>query len=116
MLSVNLPWPPTANTYYRNVMGKTLISEKGRSYRKAVADQALVQRAAKQYSGRLDVEVYAYPPDQRTRDLDNLLKPLLDSLTKAGVWLDDGQIDVLAIRRGMPCKGGSVRIVIREYS
>ena len=37
---------------------------------------------------------------RRRRDLDNILKSLLDSLTHAGVWEDDSQITDLRIRKG----------------
>lgn len=119
MLTIELPWSPSMNHYWRNVPGKgTLISAAGRTYRKAVADCVLVQRAAKQLTGRLEVRIYAFPPDKRRRDLDNLLKPLLDALTHAGVWLDDEQIDDLRIRRGFPdhTKAGQVRAEIREIA
>lgn len=110
MLTVTLPWPPTVNTYYRNLNGKTLISEKGRGYRKAVADQVLIQRAAKGYAGRLGVLIEAYPPDKRARDLDNILKSLLDALTKSGVWADDSQIDDLQVKR--MTVGGMVKVQV----
>lgn len=111
-LQLTLPWPPTVNTYYRNVQGKTLISAAGRAYRAAVADQVLIQRGAKQYAGRLSVAIVAHVPDRRRRDLDNLLKSTLDSLTHAGVFLDDEQIDRLSIERG-PI-GGMVKVTIAE--
>jgi crossover junction endodeoxyribonuclease RusA len=47
MIELTLPWPPTVNTYWRNFNGRVLISAKGREYRKAVADQVLIQRANK---------------------------------------------------------------------
>ena len=112
MITLTLPFPPTVNTYYRNVGGVVKISEKGRAYRKAVADQVLIQRGAKHLSGRLSVHVEAYVPDKRVRDLDNLFKAILDSLTHAGCWGDDGQIDALSIRR-MPI-GGMVLVTVRE--
>lgn len=112
MLTLTLPWPPTANTYYRNLPGKTLISEKGRAYRAAVAQQVLVQRGARRLSGRLAVAIVAHVPDRRRRDLDNLFKGVLDSLTHAGVWLDDEQIDCLSIERG-PI-GGMLKVTVRE--
>ena len=35
MIELTLPWPPTVNTYWRNFGGRTIVSAKGRSYRKA---------------------------------------------------------------------------------
>ena len=116
MIEITLPWPPTVNTYYRSVGGTVKISEKGRAYAKAVADQVLIQRAAKQLAGRLQVHILAYPPDKRKRDLDNLFKSVLDALTHAGVWLDDEQIDALSIRRGHAVAPGSVRVEVREVA
>ncbi len=84
------------------------ISAKGREYRDAVADQVMIQKAAKRYDGRLGMLIEAYPPDKRSRDLDNILKSLLDSLTKAGVWADDSQIDDLRVVR--KTVGGMVKV------
>jgi crossover junction endodeoxyribonuclease RusA len=108
MIELTLPWPPSVNHYWRNVAGKTIISADGRAYRKAVADQVLIQRGAKQMAGRLAVEIVAHVPDKRRRDLDNLLKSVLDSMTHAGVWLDDSQIDDLRITRAGI--GGMVKV------
>lgn len=112
MIELTLPWPPTVNTYYRNVQGKTLISSAGRAYCKAVADQVLIQRGAKNLECRLAVRIVAFVPDRRRRDLDNILKSLLDSLTRAGVWADDSQIDKLTIERAPV--GGMVKVQILE--
>ncbi len=110
MIELTLPWPPTNNTYYRSVGGAVKISEKGRQYRRAVADQVMVQGGAKLLTGRLSVSVMANPPDKRARDLDNCFKALLDSLTKAGVWMDDAQVDHLQITRGPV--GGMVKVLV----
>jgi crossover junction endodeoxyribonuclease RusA len=115
MLAIDLPWPPTVNTYWRSVPGRgVLISADGRRYRQDVQIQVLIQRAAKKLAGRLDVQIYAFPPDKRRRDLDNLFKGVLDSLTHAGVWLDDQQIDVLSIRRGEHTSAGALRVEVKE--
>jgi crossover junction endodeoxyribonuclease RusA len=114
MIELTLPWPPSMNHYWRNVAGKTLISAEGRSYRKAVADQVLIQRGAKLLAGRLVVAIIAFVPDKRRRDLDNLLKSVLDSMTHAGVWLDDSQIDDLRITRSNV--GGMIRVQVRQLA
>lgn len=109
MITLKLPWPPTANTYYRRVGNRTLISRKGRAYRKLVAQLALAQRWPSLGEERLGVELFAYLPDRRRRDLDNLQKCLLDALQHAGLYDDDGQIDRLTIVRHKP--DGQGRIV-----
>lgn len=112
MLTLTLPWPPTVNHYYRKFRGRIVVSAKGLAYRNAVADQVLAQRGAKRFSGRLNVSIVAHMPDKRRRDLDNLLKGTLDSLTHAGVWLDDEQIDRLSIERGPV--GGMLQVSVME--
>lgn len=74
-----------------------IISKPGRDYRKAVCDQILIQRGAKHYSKKVKVTIAAYRPDERKRDLDNLLKAVLDALKHAGVYEDDSLIVDLRI-------------------
>jgi len=90
------------------------ISEKGRAYAKAVADQVMVQRIKRGMTCKLNVHIVAFPPDKRKRDLDNLFKAVLDSLTKAGVWIDDSQIDYLSIRRDATI-GGYLKVTIDDF-
>lgn len=79
--------------------GRTLLSEEGRRYRRAVADAVLLARAGRQLRQRLTVVIEARMPDRRKRDLDNLPKAVLDGLTHAGVWVDDSQVDDLRVWR-----------------
>jgi crossover junction endodeoxyribonuclease RusA len=62
--------------------------------------------------GRLAVHVALYPPDKRKRDIDNVLKSLLDACEHAGCYENDSQIDELHIIRKEVIKGGSCAIVI----
>lgn len=62
--------------------------------------------------GRLAVHVALYPPDRRKRDIDNVLKSLLDACEHAGCYENDSQIDELHIIRRDVIKDGACTIVI----
>ena len=113
MVKINLPFPPSTNTYYRNVNGRTLISKKGRLYKKMVARVVMMQKTSSMpLEGRLAIHVYLYPPDKRKRDLDNFGgKALLDSLVGAGVLIDDVQFDEFFVKR-MPVEKGGLAVVM----
>ena len=110
---VELPFPPSVNSYWRTFQGRMIISAAGRSYRKAVQDAVILQKANKQLGGKLRVVIEAFRPDNRIRDLDNLLKASLDGLTHAGVYLDDSQISDLRIFWAEE-KGGKLFIYLEK--
>lgn len=110
---ITLPWPPSVNRYWRSAMGRVLISVEGRRYRNRVIAHWLDSRPQKQ-AGPLRVSIIACPPDKRRRDLDNLLKATLDSLTHAGAWDDDSQIIDLRIRWGRNAPCGCLEIEVEE--
>jgi len=113
MIELTLPWPPSVNKYWRTYQGRMIISAEGRAYRKAVADQVLIQRGAKHYAGKLRVGIEAFRPDNRRRDLDNLLKAVLDGCTHAGVWEDDSNIVDLRIYWA-DIVGGMLKVKVSE--
>lgn len=115
-LTLTIGFPPSVNRYWRNVKGKTLLSEDGRTYRaNTLADVAEQMNGhARLGSARLRVEILANPPDNRKRDVDNLPKGILDSLAFARVFDDDSQIDELEIRRGEVVRGGRVEVRIKR--
>mgnify|MGYP003637015063 FL=1 len=53
-------------------------------------------------------------PDKRRRDLDNLLKPLLDVMDECGVYEDDSQISDLRILKSSYGDKGTVTINVKE--
>lgn len=112
-LEFTIPFPPSVNRVYRNVHGRTLISREGRTYRQDVC--ALLAGGGPRkppMGGRIALCMDAFPPDRRTRDLDNLLKASADALQHAGIYQDDSQIDLLLIRRREPVKGGKLAVRI----
>lgn len=111
---LNLPYPPTTNTYYRKWNNRMVISARGREFAKQVA--AVVGKV-KPIADRASVTIDLYPPDKRKRDIDNTIKPIFDALTKAGVWVDDSQVDALSVVRNPQAKnkiGGCVVIIASQ--
>jgi crossover junction endodeoxyribonuclease RusA len=92
-----LPFPPTVNTYWRNYRGRTVLSARGRNYKKKVYEDLSEERTLLKtpLTGRLRVVACLYPPDRRRRDVDNYSKGLLDAIGEAKIYEDDSQIDGL---------------------
>jgi crossover junction endodeoxyribonuclease RusA len=112
IINLNLPWPPSANRYWRNLLGRTVVSREAKEYKEVVKKLVLVNRL-KMMEGRLCLTIHAYPPDNRRRDLDNLIKIVADSLQDAGLFADDSQIDCIVVKR-MPEKIGEIFVEVRE--
>ena len=111
-----LPWPPTLNHYWRRVGARTLISQSGREYRRAICGLLAGGRGPRKppAGGRIALAMDAFPPDRRRRDLDNLPKAVQDSLAHAGVYEDDSQIDLLIVRRRQVVRGGRLDIHLHD--
>lgn len=93
-----------------------MLSAEGRAYRQAVADQVMLQHVPRHtLKGKLGISIAAHPPDRRARDLDNLLKGILDGIQHAGVIENDSAIDDLRILRGgLAAPRGRIVVVLDE--
>ena len=115
---ITLPFPPSTNTYWRAIgRGRVIISAKGREFREEAVYTAMIERGAidaEPMEGRLKVFIEAFPPDKRRRDLDNMLKAVLDALEHAKIYENDSQIDDLRIVRMPSGKPGKVVISVEE--
>lgn len=108
-----LPYPPSVNHYWKRGKKGVHLSQRARMFREDVSIRALdFLRANKTLRGPLEVEIFAHPPDGKLRDLDNLLKATLDSLSHALVIGDDSQIKRLSIEWGRRIKGGRMVCVL----
>ena len=112
MTIIKLPYPPSVNTYWRNFRGNTVLSQAGREFKTAVLECVIEQNIPKFGIKRLEVTLWLYPRSKVVTDLDNRLKAVLDGLEDAGVYDNDGQIDILMIQRGAIRKGGGVDVMI----
>jgi crossover junction endodeoxyribonuclease RusA len=116
VVQFELPVPPSVNNYYvRGYRNTVRIGKAGKAYRQAVV--AALRPLDLRVSGCLDVSIVycaASTSSRALKDLDNLLKCLLDSLTHAGLWEDDSQIDRLLVERGPIKAPGFVSLTVRE--
>lgn len=112
MITLTLPWPPSVNHYWqRNRNGSVRVGKAGIAFQQEVWLRCR-QGRIKPLVGRLIVRIGATPPDKRKRDLDNVLKALLDALKHGGCYEDDSQIDRLEIERLAHQRNGTVLVAI----
>ena len=65
--------------------------------------------------GKVKLTGEFYPPDARKRDLDNVLKCMIDSLVHAGLMRDDSQIKHIDVQMMSPVPPeGAVYIKLEE--
>lgn len=98
---LTLPYPPSANTYWRRNGARYFIAPAGVAFRTEVVARCLAT-GAKPLAGLVALTVTLVPGDRRRRDIDNVLKPLLDALTHGGAWTDDSQVKRLIVAMGDP--------------
>ncbi len=111
-VTIELPLPPSVNTYWRNFRGRTVLSANGRKYKLTVQEYVAAHNLPKFGDARLGASITIFPRDKRAIDLDNRLKAIGDSLQEAGLFDDDSQFDRIYICRGSIKKGGGCTITI----
>jgi len=135
-ITIELPWPPSANMYTRHVQipigpacpyckrhdmaVRALLSREGRQYLKDV-DRVLRGLGHRPMFGPLKLHITLCPPDRRIIDVDNRQKPILDALKRRpkdedqAAWLfatDDSQvIDLHTVKAGR-FPGGKCIVII----
>ena len=90
-----LPWPVSVNALYRARGRRVYVSARGKAFKKACgiifAGTKMVYETERVW---LDIEVHT--PDNRRRDISNLIKIVEDALP----WFrDDSQVDEIKIKR-----------------
>ena len=130
-LKLTLPWPPTVNNY--KTVGALTKTKTGKMYQRRVNSREttafyyqVYMRAKRgmplewlKYADSdvicYELRVNLYPPDNRRRDIDNVLKALLDSLVHAHVIKDDSQICRLIAEKMCNIEQGQVIVTLKEY-
>lgn len=143
-VDLELPYPPTVNTYFRETvllpkieaLGKAVRDtrnatelwhwlrkevrvmkapgKKGLQYRDYIYLLVSAKKLRFKTEKRLVLRGWLYPPDRRARDLDNIRKPLYDALEHAEVYLNDSQIKHDPFWMMEPVKFGKLIISLYE--
>ena len=111
MIELNLPYPPSVNSYWGFSGSRRFLTKKANDFKLIVN---LASKRARFGADKVGIEVVLHAPDRRRRDLDNSTKSLGDALQQAGVFDDDSQIDEWKISRGSVIKGGCCVVRIRS--
>jgi len=108
-LRFTLPYPPSANRYWRNYRGIMVTSPQALEY-KANARRIASGSGCTAIIEPVHVQVDVYRPAKRG-DLDNTLKVLLDSLNGIA-YVDDSQIVQITARRFEDKKNPRAEVVV----
>jgi crossover junction endodeoxyribonuclease RusA len=96
-IRLTLPYPPSANRYWRSARGRVFVSKEAKDFKKEVCKIAKARGLNSPFTGPVGVELHAYRPAKRG-DLDNTIKVTLDSL-KGITFEDDNQVIVIHAER-----------------
>ena len=114
-ISFTVPGPPKGKERprFNRSTGRTYTPKSTRVYEDSVC--ASYQQAAPkglEKDGIWSATLRIYFADLRRRDLDNILKALLDGLEKGSVFRDDSQVKHIDARMLNPVEGGLVHLTV----
>lgn len=108
-----LPYPPSANRYWRHAQGRTYLSKEAIQYREDVAN-ILLDQSFEPVDGDVALWVDIFRP-QRSGDLDNFAKQLLDAM-RGYLYHDDKQIVELHMSRYDDKANPRAEVMMRRVS
>lgn len=110
-MKITLPYPPSANRYWRNWRGRTVLSAEARAYKADVGKRC---KAAKLKPTGANVSLFldVYRP-RRAGDLSNRIKVIEDAL-QGYAFEDDDQVVKIFARRGDDKANPRVEVVVEE--
>jgi len=114
-IRLDLPYPPSVNTYWRSNGKRRYISPAGVKFTEEVSLIVKMQKPKTFADKQVAISVMIHPRSKRKFDLDNTLKAILDALMKAGMYDDDSQIEYIEIARGEQVDGGKAVVYLYDY-
>ncbi len=109
MTELWLPLPPSANALWRSARGRVYRSRK---YVDWLTEAGFIAKSqlGPMIKGPYKISITAARPDNRKRDLDNILKPISDLLKTMGAIEDDHLCEMLTARWVTSGDGVTVRL------
>lgn len=112
---LSVPYPPSVNHYW-GMRGKIrFLTAKAKAFRREII-AAIDECGMDRELGALHLMIDQRPPDRRRRDIDNIVKPIMDALEHAGAYENDNQVARLSVVRGPVEKGGACFIKMERIS
>lgn len=119
MTSLRLPYPVSANRYWRRAGKFTHVSAEAKEYKRAVATIAATS-GQKLISGDVHISIAFLPkpnkdgkPSKVRMDLDNVLKVAIDCL-QGIAYANDSQVVSLEASICPPIVGGALIVSVKE--
>lgn len=133
MISLSLPYPVSANRYWRHARGRTYLSKEAEMYKLGVASACLLARLREPLMGLLELRIVLHPPMPanafkrerkegstwwhtgiRCMDIDNSQKVALDAM-QGHVYGNDAQIRRIVMDYGYPTQGGALSVIATQW-
>lgn len=92
-VKVVFPYPPTVNHYWGMKGRIRFLTVKARKFREEVINAVKFYKLDNNYDGPIGIYMWTTAPDKRKRDIDNVIKPMLDALEHADVYTNDCNIE-----------------------
>ena len=113
LISIVLPFPVSVNAAYRNALKVGRVKTTAyKTWIAAAQVAAIEQKVRGRIEGPYAIHVEIDKPDNRRRDLENLLKVISDFCVSQGYVEDDSLCDSIKMRWTSPIEGrpGPVRV------
>lgn len=111
-VTISLPYPPATNNLYFNAPGVGRVkTERYQNWNDEAAAMIAQQRPGR-VAGEFKAEIIVSRPDKRRRDLDGVIKPILDCLVRNRITGDDHLAQEINVV--WTAEGSGVRVTVTE--
>lgn len=112
-VEISLPFPPSVNGLFFNAKGAGRVKTQLYNGWISGAGWSLAAQRPRGIIGAYEIEITAYRPDKRRRDLGNLEKAISDLLVSHGVVEDDSLAEKITLQ--WATGGEGVRVVVKAF-